>query len=90
MEKTSITIHDFVSNADAMNSVAGLVINPTIYLDKNIREIIQDFNKVMESQNIPYILEPSFGVVYYLRFEAERLDRALYILSCLTSPTLEN
>lgn len=83
MNKTTLSLHEFVASPEAMQSVAGLVINPTIYRDKNISEIVEDFNKVMDGAGVPFEIAPTWGVVYYLRFEEERLDRALYILSCL-------
>lgn len=84
MNKTTLSLHEFVASPEAMQSVAGLVINPTIYHDKNISEIVEDFNKVLASAGVPFEIGVTWGVVYYLRFEEERLDRALYILSCLT------
>lgn len=85
MNKKILSLHEFVANPEAMQSVVGLVINPTIYRDKNISEIVEDFNRVMEAQGVPFTIGATSGVVCYLRYEAERLDRALYILSCLTA-----
>lgn len=83
MNKKILPLHEFVASPEAMQSVAGLVINPTIYREKNISEIVEDLNKVMDSAGVPFAIGETWGVVYYLRFEEERLDRALYILSCL-------
>ena len=84
MNKTTLSLHEFVASPEAMQSVAGLVINPTIYHDKNISEIVEDFNAVLDKAGVPFEIGVTWGVVYYLRFEEERVDRALYILSCLT------
>lgn len=78
-----LTLDQFVTSGAHMNQIAGLVINPAIYRNAKIADIITDFNKVFMAHNMPFRIMKEEGKVNYLRFEAERLDRALYILSCL-------
>lgn len=85
----SFTIEQFTTNKEAMGAVAGLVINPTIYRNKPLADIVADINMVLVNTAKPYQIIPPTGHVQYLRFEAERLDRALYILSCLVDTELQ-
>lgn len=83
MQKSNLSVEQFTTNNEAMSMAAGLRINPVIYRLVSLNEIIADFNKALKTAEIPIEITPADGMVYYLRFEAERLDRALYILSSL-------
>jgi hypothetical protein len=78
-----LTLEEFVTSGAHMAQVAGLVINPTIYRNIEIAQIITDINNVLLNNNSPLRIMPAPGKVNYLRFEEERLDKVLYILSCL-------
>jgi hypothetical protein len=90
MKKTKLSLQEFVANADAMFAVSHIVIKPVIYRDANISEIVEEFNAVLVENNVPYEIAPAVGVVYHLRYQEERVDRALYILSCLTYENYTN
>lgn len=82
-DNNKLTIEKFTTSGEAMGMASQLRINPAIYRDVEVNQIIDDFNKALEAAEMPIRIEPAIGKVYYLRFENERLDRALYILSSL-------
>jgi hypothetical protein len=78
-----ITIDKFTTNAELMMKASGLNIKPVIYKGVFFYEVIEDINKVLLDAGFDCEIEKAPGRIEYLRLEAERLDRALYIISCL-------
>lgn len=89
MRKTKKTLEQFTTSGETMSKAAGIFIKAVIYENVATNRVIQDFNNLLDSSHLPYEIKYTADIhdtINYLRFEAERLDRALYVLSCLVEP----
>lgn len=79
-----ITLEKFTTNGECMGMAAQLSIKATVFRDVTATDVIAQVNTALSKVDSPYEIQPEDDKIHFLRFEeGERMDRVLYILSCL-------
>ena len=81
---STIRLHEITSQVSMMRLCSNLAIKPVLYEDVPVKKVVTEINQVMKAGGLPFAIKyEGERKINYLRFEEERLDRVLYILSCL-------
>ena len=85
MNNTELSIFDFTTAVPLMRLASELKVFPTEYVQVSVNDVLKDINAALATNNKPVRIKyvDDDQKIEYLRFEEERLDRVLYIISCL-------
>lgn len=80
----TVSIHDLVKDVTLMRT-ASLYAQPFgfTYENADIKTVVMDINSIAKSEKYGWQLKAPKGKIEYLDVSQERLDRVLYIVSCL-------
>jgi hypothetical protein len=83
-KQKTVNIHDLVKDVTLMR-MASTYAQPFgfTYKDADIQTVIMDVNSIAKEEDYGWKLIAPKGKIEYLDVSQERLDRVLYILSCL-------